>query len=254
MAKKKSKFYAIKYSIDSNGDSIENLILQSWSECEPLVKGKNANYKSFSTMEEAQSYLNTKSLMLIKGVDTYPDDCFHLYVDGSYNTTTDKYSYAFIAVKNNIIHHIQYADSKNTALKDLRQIVGELEAAVKSVGYVKNENENQMVILFDYKGVCCHATGEWERTERLSQRYYEVMNKFMNEGMNIAFVKVDGHTGDIYNEITDSFAKLAIDVNLTTAVNKWFRQGNTLYVLNEKIKDKISTIIKKDFLENVIVK
>ncbi|MPQ44524.1 RNase H1/viroplasmin domain-containing protein [Clostridium tarantellae] len=53
MAKSKSKkWYAIK-----DGKGVKNKILTSWTECEKLVKGYPAIYKSFKSEEEAKEYL-----------------------------------------------------------------------------------------------------------------------------------------------------------------------------------------------------
>lgn len=55
MAKqKKQKYYAIK-----EGKGVKDKIVRSWDECEKMVKGYPAVYKSFLTEEEALKYLST---------------------------------------------------------------------------------------------------------------------------------------------------------------------------------------------------
>ena len=50
MAKRKvKKWYAIK-----DGKGVQNKVLASWTECEKLVKGYPAIYKSFKSEEEAK--------------------------------------------------------------------------------------------------------------------------------------------------------------------------------------------------------
>lgn len=49
---KPKKYYAIKV-----GKGVENLIVESWSECSKLVLGYNSTYKSFLTREEAELFL-----------------------------------------------------------------------------------------------------------------------------------------------------------------------------------------------------
>ena len=62
MAKKKGKkFYAIK-----EGKGVTNLILDTWDECEPLVKGYPSVYKSFITKEEAETYLGSVNVQEVK--------------------------------------------------------------------------------------------------------------------------------------------------------------------------------------------
>lgn len=53
-SKKTKKYYAIKKGINT-----ENKIVRTWSECEKLVKGYPAIYKSFKSEEEAKEYLGS---------------------------------------------------------------------------------------------------------------------------------------------------------------------------------------------------
>ena len=50
--KTKPKYYAYKI-ISTNKTSI----VENWKDCEKEVKGKNANYKDFTTKQEAQQWL-----------------------------------------------------------------------------------------------------------------------------------------------------------------------------------------------------
>lgn len=56
MAKKKKNFYAIK-----EGRGVKNIIVRTWDECKPLIHGYDAEYKGFSTEEEAKEYLFGKA-------------------------------------------------------------------------------------------------------------------------------------------------------------------------------------------------
>ena len=49
MVKKAKKWYTIK-----DGKGVQNKILTSWTECEKLVKGYSAIYKSFKSEEEVK--------------------------------------------------------------------------------------------------------------------------------------------------------------------------------------------------------
>lgn len=68
----KNKFYAVK---ELDGQPV-NKILNSWSACSKLVKGKkNPKYKSFDTMTESRAYLaqevNTVSVMFDVDAQVY---------------------------------------------------------------------------------------------------------------------------------------------------------------------------------------
>lgn len=59
--KTKNKYYAIK-----EGKGVKDKIVRSWAECEKLVKGCPAVYKSFRTEEEALGNLNTVDTDIVR--------------------------------------------------------------------------------------------------------------------------------------------------------------------------------------------
>jgi len=249
------KFYAIKEGFDfQNNCKVENMIVDTWDECVKYVKGaKGAKYKSFPTILEAKEYINTGASMVIKDKDEYPKDIPLFYVDGSYNEFTEKYSYAFVAVKNGVIIEVKNGASEDNSFKAIRQIAGELEAAINAIEYSIEKGYKDIIILHDYVGVCYHATGEWERKEESSKRYYERYNKLTKEnGINVKFVKVNSHTGNLFNEITDEFAKIAINISLKGETKKYLK-SNCIKVLDSNIKDAFKEIVGEELINNIMV-
>lgn len=59
MAKK--KYYAIK-----EDKGVKNKIIENWTECKELVQGYPSVYKSFSTKEEAENFLQTVNVKKAK--------------------------------------------------------------------------------------------------------------------------------------------------------------------------------------------
>lgn len=237
------KFYAIKEGFDSeNNKKVEDKVVDTWGECLKYVKGvKGAKYKSFQSMKDASVYLNKGSKMLKKGVDNYPEDCLHIYVDGSYNEESEKYSYGIIAVRNDVVEYIESGAAKDNSKKNIRQIAGELKAAVRALEYALENGEEKVVIFHDYEGVSHHATGFWERREESSIEYYIKMNELMSSGIEVIFVKVDSHTGDIFNELADEKCKEKLSIASDNVVKKWLCT-HTLTVLNQHVKDEILNI------------
>lgn len=246
-----TKYYAIKKGKDFNNNiDVNNIIVKSWSECLSYVKGaKGAIYKSFLTEKEAKDYLDS-SLELKKGVDNYPLDVPHIYVDGSYNISTEEFGYGLLVVESDIITYVNYGGGKNNECNQ-RQVNGELKAAIESVKYALDNNHKEIVLFYDYAGVCQHATGAWERNTVLSQEYYEVINKLKKEGnINIIFVKVDSHTNDLYNDIADELAKSGAGLEFDSVVDKTVG-NNDIKVATSDVKNKLCKIIKKN-ISNVI--
>lgn len=246
------KVYAIKEGFNSNtNEKIENKIVGTWAECLKYVKGvKGAKYKSFEDINEAKKFLNNASDVLKKEDNNYPEDCLHIYVDGSYNSSTEHYSYGMVAVQNDIVLHIESGIGKSESAKNIRQIAGELEGAVKGVQYALSKGEKKVVIFHDYVGICYHATGFWERKEESSKEYYKKMQELISSGIEVIFVKVDSHTGDLFNELVDEKCKEKLGIKSDKVVEKWLLTNN-INVASDDVKKEIIKIAPKG--ENNIV-
>lgn len=247
------KIYAIKEGFDfENNKKVENLIVNTWDECLKYVKGvSGAKYKSFTDIREANEYLSDTLRLLKKETDEYPKDWLHAYVDGSYNNITGKYGYAFVLVKNDVIIYIENGSAEDDSNKSLRQIAGELKGAVRAAEYAVKNNEKGIVIFHDYEGIFHHAVGTWERRDESSVEYYSKMRHLIDKlNLEIVFVKVDSHTGDIYNEIADEFAKIGAGVEINRTV-KGLIKDKIIYVLNTDVKNKLRKLINDDCIDNI---
>lgn len=249
------KVYAIKEGYDfENNEKVEDLIVGTWAECLKYVKGvKGAKYKSFESIVEAKNFLADTKKLLKKGKDSYPLDIPHAYVDGSFNMSTGKFGYGLVIVKDNVIEYIENGAPEDDSKKALRQIAGELKASVRAAEYAVEKGYHEIVIFHDYEGISHHATGYWERKDKSSEEYYDTMNSLMtNHNLKIIFVKVDSHTGDLYNEIADEEAKVAINMELPRITLKWLKE-NTIKVMNEEIKEKLLNITSQSVEGNIMV-
>lgn len=237
------KVYAIQCGFDvKNNRKIENTIVNTWDECLRYVKGvKGAKYKSFESIEDANTYLNEGNRMLKKSDENYPKDCLHAYVDGSYNSSDGRYSYGVVCVKNNVVEYIESNAEKDTSEKNIRQIAGELKGAVKAVEYALKQKEKKVVLFHDYEGIAHHATGAWDRKEESSMTYYDRMQELMNSGIEVIFVKVDSHTGDLFNELVDEKCKECLGITSDKIVDKWLSK-NIIEVSDEKAKSEILSL------------
>jgi viroplasmin and RNaseH domain-containing protein len=247
------KVYAIKEGFNSTTkEKIENVIVDTWAECLKYVKGvKGAKYKSFEDPREAEKFLNDAGNILNKADNNYPKDCLHVYVDGSYNASTEEYSYGMVAVKNDVVLHIESGTGKSNSERNIRQIAGELRGALKGCQYARGIGETKVLIFHDYVGICYHATGFWERKEESSKQYYKEMQELMMDGLEVIFVKVDSHTGDLYNELVDEKCKERLDIKSDKVVEKWL-SDHIINVGNDEVREEILSIAPKGE-KNIIV-
>ena len=208
------KVYAIR-----KAGNIENKIVHSWGECERLVKGvKGAKYKSFQSMWEAEDYLKAGSKSLLKSEGKYPKDCLHIYVDGSYDAKSGMASSGIVYVKDDVVIDIGSGRIDPEKGNNMRQVTGELYAVLQAVINSYIEGETKIVIFYDYEGVCSHATGEWKANSPFAEKYQKSIKSYAKI-MDITFVKVDSHTGDLYNEIADDVCKSIIGIPSTRKVH-----------------------------------
>ena len=240
------KVYAIQSGFDlKNNKKIDGIIVDTWAECLKYVKGvKGAKYKSFENINDANMYLNEGSRMLKKADENYPKDCIQAYVDGSYNSYDERYSYGVVVVNDNVVEYIESNAEKDISEKNIRQIAGELQGAIKAVEYALRQGKKKLVLFHDYEGIAHHATGAWDRKEQSSMNYYSKMQELMKSGIEVIFVKVDSHTGDLFNELVDEKCKECLNIASDKTVEKWLKK-NTIEVSNEQVKQQILSLAPK---------
>ena len=109
---------------------------------------------------------------------------------------------------------------------------------MRAVEYALSKGDKKIVLFHDYEGIFHHATGSWERKDESSEAYYDKMNSLFRQGIEVIFVKVDSHTGDLYNELVDEKCKEALGITSDKVVEKWLNK-NEIFVANSKIKESI---------------
>lgn len=247
-----AKIYAIKKGFDfENNKEIKNLKVNTWNECLKYTKGvKGAIYKSFATEEECDVFFDVGSKKLSDTVDK--SEILSIFVDGSYNESTNEFAYGFVAINNDTIIGIGHDKRKSDSENNIRQVAGELLATIKGLEFaITNTNFKNVEIHHDYMGIRNHATGEWARKEKSSVEYYEKMQQLFKKGINVEFVKVDAHTNVLMNELADELCKIKLGIPSDNIISNYLNT-NKLYVSNSMIKEVISMLSKNN--ENVIVR
>jgi hypothetical protein len=77
------------------------------------------------------------------------------------------------------------------------------------------------------------------------------MNELMNKGIEVMFVKVDSHTGDLFNELVDEKCKEKLSIQSDRTVEKWLL-ANKINVSTQDVKDEILKIAPNGN-ENIVV-
>lgn len=192
------KFYAVKKGLVTG-------IFQTWEECKESVSGySGAEYKSFPTLEQAREYLGlTNDEKVVRDGDYVP-----VYVDGSYNSVTEEFSYGMVVLLEDGEETFceKYEDSE---LSSMHNVAGEIKGAEAAMRYAIQHGIKQIAIYHDYEGIAKWCTGEW-KTNKEGTKAYRAFYEEASKKVTVKFVKVTGHSGDRYNDMADRLAKEAL--------------------------------------------
>lgn len=196
MAKK--NFYAIKAGHQTG-------IFNSWDECKRLVEGyPNAKYKGFSTLKEAQNYMNESQEVCVN-----EDDYVVAYVDGSFDAENMIYSYGCVVILPDGTMHEFSGNGNNQENAKLRNVTGEMLGAMFATKYAMKQGYKGIDIRYDYAGIEQWVVGNWKAKTKLTRKYANAMKEWSKD-IDIAFTKVTAHTNVMYNERADQLAKAAL--------------------------------------------
>ena len=88
----------------------------------------------------------------------------------------------------------------------MRNVAGELSAAMRAVLWAQKEGLKEIRIHHDYQGVSAWADGEWKAKNWMTQYYRNFIARH-RENANIVFIKEEAHSGVKGNERADELAK-----------------------------------------------
>lgn len=195
------KFYAVKLGKKPG-------IYNTWEECRRQVSGySGAQYKSFTNLEEAKAFISTNSLQ-DKGLD---QEGLLIYVDGSFNSSTNEYGYGCVVIENQKVIKEMFGKGSHEDYVSMRNVSGEILGCQVAIEYAIAQGYSKVYIYYDYEGIEKWAIGAW-KTNKIGTIAYVKKIKEFREKIQIQFIKVLAHSGDLYNERADQLAKKAIGI------------------------------------------
>lgn len=197
----KVKFYAVRKG-RNNG------IYNTWNECKEQINGfSGAEYKSFTTIEEAKSYINGENSVKIQE----GKELVKAYVDGSYEHSIREYGSGVVIIKNEEVIKTYSKKGNDKDLVGMRNVAGEIEAAKIAMNYCIDNNINNLILYFDYEGIEKWCLGLWKTNKEGTVKYKKFYDNIKDK-LNVEFVKVKAHSGNKYNDEADKLAKKAIGI------------------------------------------
>lgn len=195
-----AKVYAVKVGRQTG-------IFNTWEECEAQVKGfSGAQYKSFKTVEDAKEYLGIP--VVEEATPVSANKVYAAYIDGSYfPKLPTSYGWSFVIRDHGKTIFETYGAGEGEAAQ-MRNIAGELAAAMRAVVWAK-KNNCKVYIIYDYEGVERWVNGSWKAKNDFTKAYVNFMEK--HKPFISGFQQVKGHTGNSGNERADTLAKKALE-------------------------------------------
>ena len=195
------KFYAVRVGKNPG-------IYTSWDECKENVHGfGGAEYKSFPTLSEAESFMMGRKSDNSVAVR---DGAAVAYVDGSYNVKTTEFSYGAVIFVGDTVVEMSKA-FLDPELATMRNVAGEIMGARAAMEYCIEHGIDKLDIYYDYQGIEKWCTGDWKTTKTGTTKYKEYYDSIKAK-LDVRFVKVKGHSGDKYNDRADKLAKTALGI------------------------------------------
>ncbi len=133
-----------------------------------------------------------------------------VYVDGSYNDAIKKYAFGCVFILDDGEIYLAYGNGDNEESLKQRNVTGEMLGAMYAVQCARKSGCKSIDIYYDYSGIECWVTGEWKAKNELTQKYRDAMRSWGSD-IKITFHKVEGHSGDKYNDLADKTAKRGLE-------------------------------------------
>lgn len=240
------KYYAIKKGRKTG-------VFTNWPEAQAQVSGfKGAEYKSFSTKNEAIDYLEGGRQVQI--IEKNPNTLL-AYVDGSYIEGFDFYGSGVVLLDNkkNVIQEYSFKGNKEEYLSS-RNVAGEICATLKAVEYAVENGFAQIVIYYDYEGIEKWFNSSWSTNKPISKDYVSKMRR-LEKYIDIRFVKVMAHTGNEFNEVADKLAKRAITskVNYEESIEKTNSSLSFSEIAKGKSKPALNLLISNHLITEDLI-
>lgn len=190
------KYYAVK-----NGKCPG--VYETWADCRAQTDGySGAVFKSFPTRAEAVAFVRGETS------EIHETAACVAYVDGSYNVRTKEYGYGAVVFSGGNVREFS-GKGTDAELATMRNVAGEIKGAEFVMNLCRTEGIPAVDIYYDYQGIAEWAKGTW-RTNKDGTRAYKALYDEVKKSVNVRFVKVKGHSGDIYNDRADRLAKDAV--------------------------------------------
>lgn len=212
------KVYAVKKGHQTG-------IFDNWADCQAAIKGfSGAEFKSFTTREEAEAYLADRDVWVERVAKDNSDGYLVAFTDGSYNEGLKRYSYGVKFIRPDGSEDDICGYGSNREYINSNNIIGEIFGVINALDWAISNKFEKIKVYHDYEGVSKWISGEWTAKSKVAKMYTGLYELKFKDFLEVIFEKVPGHSNIIYNEKADQLAKSALVDRRKVAVkgDNWF--------------------------------
>jgi len=194
--------YSVKISVTKNKHNYGNIILYYKPSRDSFTLGTHELRDKSIVPEIEDVWFGKKS----KQITAPTNDDIHIYVDGSF--IDGKIGYGVVILRGDqIIHEAsgKMENEKSDVLK-MRQVSGEIQAVYEGLAWAQSNGIKSLHIHYDYQGLEFWATGKWRTNNQYTAAY---QRHVQNAQIKIVWHKVEGHSGNRWNDRADELARNA---------------------------------------------
>ncbi len=131
------------------------------------------------------------------------------YVDGSYDSASNRFSYGCVILDgDNILATLSKAFN-DPELATMHNVAGEIKGAEAAMQYCLDNGIKAVTVYHDYEGIAKWPLRLWKANKEGTIAYRDFFDA-ASKSVSIDFVKVKGHSGVKYNEMSDKLAGSAL--------------------------------------------
>lgn len=205
-----SKYYAVRKGKQTG-------IFETWDDCKRQTQGyPRAEYKSFTSREDAELYMKGQEFRLPKKEFSEPsNDCVNVYAVGK---VVENYIGIGVLVRTGSKSFNFYAKASCLSTLPNMNIAGELLSNILAIQLCKDMGFVSMRIFYKYEGVEKFATKVWKAKQDLPLKYQELVTN-MKDLYNLS-LSYEGGNGCKHMKIADKLAKKGLTTGASISVKE----------------------------------
>lgn len=226
------KYYAVKAGRTKG-------VFDSWAAGQESINGfSGADFKSFSTQEEAKAYINNVDIALRTIKTDIEQGYVVAFCDGSFDKNKNRYSFGVLIIDSAMQEHEVCGSAKNSKYTSSNNIIGEILGVINALDWAVSNGCEKIKVYHDYEGLSKWISGEWEAKSEAAKMFVAIYNKKYSGLLQVEFEKVKGHSNHRYNDKADELAKRALSDNARVPI-----KGDSWFSISYIKPDELQTIM-----------